>query len=433
MRQWRRAPLDTCLHRGNHRPDGGAGLQARAPDGARDMDYQTENKASGRQILPDLTRAFALVGIALVNVGFMAWPAMIGYHAGGLETGIDEAAHFLVSALFLYKSYTLFAFMFGVGFAYQIRSAERRGTGFGGEYWRRIAGLVILGLLHVALLFQGDILVIYAVLGSVLFLFRKASEKTLIRWAIGIYLVQILVLAAMAGLVWLGFALAPDEMARQSLETREDAEWAFSVFGAGTFAETVVLRLAEWSEIVVFGLIMQGFGALSFFLFGLAAVRGGVIADPSAPIWRRARRAFLPIGLAGSAVGAWIMMGADDFISPEVMFGLFLITLFSPFASAGYIGLIARWAERPASPVKTFLARGGTATLTAYLMQGLLFSLIFNGYGLGLFATLGAAACTAIAFGVALFSIIFSSLWRTRFKRGPMEALLRSWTYLGAR
>lgn len=397
------------------------------------MDYRAENAASGRQILPDLTRAFALLGIALVNVGFMAWPALLGYHSGGLETAADRGAYFVVNALFLYKSYTLFAFMFGVGFAYQIRSAERRGMAFAGQYWRRIVGLVFLGLLHVALLFQGDILVIYAVLGSILFLFRKSSEKTLIRWAVAIYLIQILIMANFTALVWVGHALAPDEMAQELTNTQQAAERSLAVFGTGTFAQTMALRLEEWGQIFPFGILTQGFGALSFFLFGLAAVRHGAISDPADPFWRRSRRVFLPVGLVGSIAGAWIMIGANSQIAFEAMFGLFLVTLFSPFSSAGYIGLIAKWAETPAGPAKTFIARGGTATLTAYLMQGLLFSLIFNGYGLGLFGTLGAAACTAIAFAVALVSMIFSSLWRTRFKRGPMEQLLRAWTYLGAR
>lgn len=397
------------------------------------MDYRAENAATGRQILPDLVRVFALVGIALVNVGYIAWPSATTFYGGGLQTVADRSAHFLVSALFLYKSYTLFSFMFGVGFAYQIMSAERRGIAFAGQYWRRIAGLVILGLLHVALLFQGDILVIYAVLGSILFLFRSASEKTLIRWAIIIYVIQVLAVGAVAGLVWVGFALAPEEMAVVQREMGEEAQNAIVIFGGGTFAETAALRFEEWGQVFFFGLLMQGFGALSFFLFGLAAVRHGAIAKPADPIWRRSRRLFLPIGLIGSAFGAWLMIQADTAIDPLGLLGVLLVTLFSPFSSAGYIGLIAKWAEAPAGHIKTLLARGGTATLTAYLLQGLLLSWIFNGYGLGLFASIGAAGSTAIAFAVALVSIVFSSLWRVRFKRGPMEQLLRSWTYLGAR
>ncbi|MEO1659983.1 MAG: hypothetical protein AAFR51_03270 [Pseudomonadota bacterium] len=101
------------------------------------MSYLQETKDAGRHVFPDLARAWALFGIALVNVGLFAWPAMKGgYAAGGLETGVDQAAFFGVNALFLMKSYTLFSFMFGVGFAYQIISAEKAGVSFAGRYWR---------------------------------------------------------------------------------------------------------------------------------------------------------------------------------------------------------------------------------------------------------------------------------------------------------
>lgn len=397
------------------------------------MDYASQSAAAGRHILPDLVRAFALIGIALVNVAYIAWPSMAGYLGDGLTTDADFAAHFVVSALFLYKSYTLFSFMFGVGFAYQITSAERRGASFAGQYWRRIVGLLVLGFVHIALLFQSDILVIYAILGACLFLFRKAAARTLLRWAIALYIVQIALMGVFAALMWMGATYSPEGMAQQQAIFEAASERAHAVFGAGTFGESVAQRLTEWGDVVVYGLFMQGFGALSFFLFGLAAVRAGAIADPSAPIWQRSRRVFLPIGLVGSTFGAWVFAGATGITDPDMMIGLFLVTLFSPFSSAGYLGLIAKWAQAPGGPLRTFLARGGTATLTAYLMQSLLFSLIFNNYGVGLFGSLGAFWCTVIAFIVALFSIVFSSLWRARFKRGPFEEALRRWTYLGAR
>ena len=127
------------------------------------------------------------------------------------------------------------------------------------------------------------------------------------------------------------------------------------------------------------------------------------------------------------------MLGGESMMDPTIMLGMFFIVLFAPFSTAGYLGLIAKWSEGPATKLKTFIARGGTATLTAYLMQGLLMSLIFNAYGLGLFAKFGAAKCIGIALLVALFTIVFASLWRKEFRLGPMEYLLRSWTYLGAK
>ena len=127
------------------------------------------------------------------------------------------------------------------------------------------------------------------------------------------------------------------------------------------------------------------------------------------------------------------MLQGHGGMNPTMMAGMTLIMLGSPFSTAGYLGLIAKWAETPGGTIKTFLARGGTSSLTAYLMQGLILSLIFNAYGLGLFEKLGAATTTGIAAGVAIFTIAFASLWRIMFKRGPLEYVLRTWTYLGSR
>ena len=137
-----------------------------------------EMPATTRQLLPDLVRAFALFGICVVNVGVMAWPMASMYHyPGGLTGPIDEAAFFAISALFLFKSYSLFSLMFGVSFAYQMESAARRGVGFAGRYWRRIVGLLAFGILNIVCLFVGDILVMYAVLGSFCSCFARRGPK----------------------------------------------------------------------------------------------------------------------------------------------------------------------------------------------------------------------------------------------------------------
>ena len=230
-----------------------------------------------------------------------------------------------------------------------------------------------------------------------------------------------------------GAAYDPEGFAAEAELMDAATVHATAVYGEGTLGQSITQRFREWVEVITFGTAFQGIGALSFFLFGFAAVRAGTIRDPSAPIWRKCRWRGLPIGIVISAAGAYFLLIADNMMDPNMMLGMTLIILGSPFSTAGYLGLIAKWSTRPNGPIKTFLARGGTASLTAYLMQGLLLSLIFNAYGLGFFGELGAATCIAIAFGVALFTIAFASLWRTKFKRGPLEYILRTWTYLGQR
>jgi len=397
------------------------------------MSYLEETQAAGREIFPDLARAFALFGICVVNVGAMSWPMMSGYGEAGLASPVDEAAFFGVNALFLMKSYTLFSFMFGVGFAYQMQSAERRGVGFAGRYWRRILGLLAFGLINIAFLFQGDILVIYAILGSILFLFRKASPRLLSGWAISAYAIQAAIVVLLALSLVAFSAFDPDGFSTKMVQAGEDAAQASEAFRTGSFTDTIVQRFIDWGGVVTFGMLMQGIGAFAFFLFGFSAVKRGTIANPRAPFWRRCRRVFLPIGLLISGLGAWFTIQAESTMHPDMMLGMALIILGSPFSTAGYLGLIAKWAETPNGTLKTFLARGGTSSLTAYLMQGLILSLIFNAYGLGLFESLPAASAVGVAALTALFTIAFASLWRTQFKRGPLEHILRSWTYLGSR
>lgn len=398
------------------------------------MTYLEESQAAGREIFPDLARAWALFGIALVNVGVLAWPMASSYHGdGGLLTSMDRAAFFAVGALFMMKSYSLFSFMFGVGFAYQIKSAERRGVGFSGRYWRRIIGLLAFGALNISLFFIGDILVIYAVLGSLLFLFRNSSVKTLKTWGIIIYSIQIVIVCLIALAMYAGATFAPEEMVETYKEFAAMNAADTAAFGGGTLSEAILHRVTVYITSFPMMLMFQGFGAFAFFLFGLAAVRSGVIADPAAPLWKRARRIALPLGLIVSAAGARVFINAHGMSDPNMFFGMALITIGSPLSTAGYLGVIAKLSQGSVGPIKAFFARGGTASLTAYLMQGLIFSLTFSAYGLGYFAQWSAAQCVGFAFLVALFTVAFASLWRTIFTRGPMEMILRGWTYMGSR
>lgn len=394
------------------------------------MNYVTDSKTAGRHIMPDLVRAFAILGIAVVNVGIFAYAMDLSYFDGGFRAPIDEWAFFGVYSIFALKSYTLFSFMFGVGFAYQIQSAKRAEAGFGGSYSRRIIGLLMLGAAHIALAFQGDILLLYGLLGALLFLFRNSSVKKLCIVAAILIVLQILFGFLMTAVVWSGLNYAPGEMVKASEQMYEKAQIARAVFGEGSFMQAVSLRLSDYVSILPI-LIYQGLGVFGYFLLGLAAVKSGLISNPSAPIWAKFRWFALPIGVAGSVYGAWVSMSAESFMTVEMMMGVAFIGLFAPLSTAGYLGLIAKWASGPVGKLKTFVARGGTATLTAYLLQSLLLSLIFNNYGLGLYGELGAATCIAIGLVVAVFTLVFSSLWRTKFKLGPVEYVFRGWTYLG--
>ena len=159
---------------------------------------------SQRQPLPDLIRSWALIGIVVVNVGLFAWPAEQGYTAAP-ATAIDNGVNFVMTALFMTKSYALFSMMFGVGLAFQIVSAKQKGKSPVGRHFRRMFGLFVLGCLHLAFFFIGDILITYALLGCLLYAFRTVNPRTLIKTGLWLLLAQVVIFLLFAGLL----ALAP--------------------------------------------------------------------------------------------------------------------------------------------------------------------------------------------------------------------------------
>jgi uncharacterized protein len=397
------------------------------------MTYLEQNAATGRHIFPDLVRAFALLGIVLVNVAYFAWPGPDTYYYADTMTSLDQGAIFAVDSLFLMKSYTLFSAMFGAGLAYQMMSAERRGVAFGPQYFRRMLGLFILGLLHVWIAFVGDILLTYAVIGCLLFLFRNISVKALRRWGYTFLILQFAIIGLMAVGIGALEAFDPQGSAEVMAEMQAEMDGYFDLYSNGSFLEAANGRMQEFGAYAHFIIAFQGLGVIAFFLFGLAGVKSGVLENPDAPLWKKSRRIFLPIGVIISAIGAWCFLTSDAYLSGRGLLGLLIIFAGSPFSTLGYLGLIAKWSAGPMTAFKEFLARAGTSTLSAYLLQSVILSLIFCGYGLGLYGQVGAAGCVAIAFVVGVFTLSFSSLWRTKYARGPMETLLRAWTYLGAR
>ncbi len=382
-----------------------------------------------RALMPDLIRAYALFGIAVVNVIGFAQPFTTGFHNGGLDTLADQFAYGAVGLLFLMKSYPLFSMMFGAGLAYQLMAAERDGKEFAPRYFRRMAALIGLGILHFIFFWFGDILLTYGLLGCLLFVLRNASVKVLVRTGIILIGLNTLLLLAFAGMIWAGETYAPEAMAEAGYAEMEAQ--AYEAFAGGNFWQAALYRLNLLPLVLPSVIVQQGISVFGFFSFGLAAVKAGTIDQPMAPIWKRSRRVFLPIGLAGSALGTWILLQAGSSVDSTFIFGSAVIMGFSAFSALGYVGLIAAFSGGAPGPVRRFFARAGSASLTAYLLQSIAFSLIFTAYGLDQFGRMGAAEAIGVAAAVALASLIFTGIWRSFAARGPMEVLLRRITYWG--
>ncbi|MEL7452172.1 MAG: DUF418 domain-containing protein [Pseudomonadota bacterium] len=383
-----------------------------------------------RHPLPDMIRVFALIGIATVNVGLFAWPFDAGYFNAGLQTQADDWAYGIVNTLLLSKSHALFSLMFGASFGFQLDQAQRRGNRAGPRHVRRLAGLFAIGLLHAIFFFRGDILMTYAICGGLLFFSRHSPAKALATVGAVFITVQAMILFLAATGIYIA------EQTGESLPTA-DPEWQpriqtqIHVFTTGKFFEAAEFRLGEVSATLANALISQGIGVFGYFCLGLALLRSELITQPAARFWSKCRYIALPIGGFGGLAGAVLIQGTDHLVSGQSIAGHAVIAATAPFLALGYAGVLAHLCLRLRGRAAAFISKAGSATLSAYLVQSIALSLIFSGYGWGLYAKLGAVQCILIGASVGIASILAVAIWRIYFKRGPVEILLRRWTYLG--
>lgn len=360
--------------------------------------------------MPDYLRLFALFGIVVVNVQFMAFSVLSGFEDMIGETAVDGFVLVAVNGLALMKTYGLFSFMFGVGLAFLMRSAERQGLAFGKLYRNRMIGLALLGVLHGCLFFPGDILFIYAVTGSILYRWRDWEVSQLVRVGIWFLAVQAVVAALIMPL--------PAEMDAELISLEQ------AVQTQGNFTDAVLFRSIGFAIFMPAALLVQGSAALGWFCLGLAAVKSGMIDSPEHPMWRQARRVCLLPGMLFSLAGAVIWQSGNTY------WGGALIIFIAPVATLGYLGLIAAISRPPGAFMSKVLAAGGSS-LTVYLGQSIILSTVFAGYGLGLWDEIGRAEAVLIALGVTLLLIGLVAVWRLWFLQGPFEWLLRRITHAG--
>ena len=384
----------------------------------------------------DVLRGFALLGILLMNLEGFVGPVMAS--ATGLDpalTGIDRTVDLLVYVLVQGKFYTLFSLLFGMGFAVMSQRAEQAGRPFAGVYWRR--GLVLLGIgaLHALFIWAGDILMMYALCSFLLLAFRPLPYRWYIGLGLAAYAMPVgfmYLMGAMGSLLGgtEGWDKAMGEIGEQ-MRVLIDAER--TAYGSGTYAEATWQRVKS-TGMALSNITMFGFMVFGMFLIGAWFVRSGAIARP-----REFPRLYAALRWVALPVGLLAMLGSAA-LEPTMDFATFDLRIATAFAlqmvanllmCLGYMAWIVRalaspvW-QRPLSA----LAPAGRMALTNYLMQSLVCTWIFYGYGLGYFEQLPRA--WQPVFALALFGLqaLASHLWLSRFRFGPMEWLWRSATYL---
>ncbi|MGW2965218.1 DUF418 domain-containing protein [Streptomyces sp. NPDC001220] len=376
---------------------------------------EREAVRAGRVQDVDVLRGFALFGILLVNAQLMAGP-YTAFGGGPHASGVDRAAAWAVTATT--TLYQLFSFLFGYSFVLQERAARESGSPSAPHHLRRAAGLFGLGLVHAVLLYAGDILMTYAVLGLILYGLRGLSPRAALR-------VAVCLVVGLAVLL-LGYGLLTVVFTQPVTPAQYAPEVARSVAAyRGGFLSVVGARLRELPTTMGANLMYTP-DMLAAFLAGLAAAKVGLVERRGRDrrwLWRVVVR-WLPVGLAGGVVTACCANGPLD--SRWFLVGHALSLLTAPALTASYACglLLLLSAMRPAAA--RVLAASGRMALTQYLSQSLVLALVFTGYGLGLYDRVGTAVVLAgclVLYGAQL-ALGVQLMGRVRY--APAELVLRT-------
>jgi len=330
------------------------------------------------------------------------------------EIWFDRVGVFVVAGFFQLKFFLLFSFIFGWGVHIQMRSALLHGYSFKRRYFRRMAGLAVLGVAHAIFVFSGDILLLYSLLGGIFWLVKAWPVKSLL--SIGKWMLPLSVSFILLMIV--SFALAGfDELEGASV---------ISHAAGGHFMEATRARLIEWPISFSFVFFLQGPLAFSAFAVGLAAAKSDFFSEQSNGL-ERIRKKLPLLLILGLPINAFYASFAAGLVSESYYLLELIGFVFVPIGAIAlatiylycFVRLSRGW------KIPNLLTLAGQNSLSTYVAQGVIAGFVFGAYGLGYFNTFGQAALLPIAVIVAALSILLVGCYARMFGRGPLEPILR--------
>jgi uncharacterized protein len=390
----------------------------------------------------DLLRGFALLGILAVNMTAFSWPyEYMHWQRDYWDARADAVVDWLIRFLAEGKFYPLFSFLFGLGAAIQMERADGCGAPFIGRYCRRLLVLLAIGIAHALFIWDGDILVSYALCGWLLLPFRKCQPKTILIWA----LVCLFIPALLIILLWAllaGLSSVPEMAAAiqkgvdEHYGTYEEQQEAVAriihVFASGSYAEMFRERFGN----VIYMWIVTVFyapGFLGLFLLGLYAGKRRIFRDIEGNV-----RLFRHVLIWGMVLGLPLsFLHAVCMASTELSDSYFLWLLSYGLAgiggpaqglayAAGLTLLVRNHREKQGLRV---IGAPGKMALSNYLLQSLVCTTIFYSYGFGLFGAVGPVTRLGLTVLIFVAQLALSAWWLHHFQFGPMEWVWRTLTY----
>ena len=374
-----------------------------------------------RDLAPDVLRGFALLGILVVNIQFMGLNSDQGARGEWTQGFANGSATFLIAALFAGKFYLLFSFLFGYSSNYVIQNNRSNRA----RWIKRCFVLIAFGALHFTFLWHGDIIFLYGLFGLLLTFFFFRSDRTIQIWTRIVFSVSAVLIALFGVLTIIVEYLLKEDL---GITTESSLD---VILQNGTFLESIPARIEVWLLSISSGIFLQGGLAFAAFLLGLRLARSNFLSSPI----NKAANSRLMIkglffGLPIQVVAAAVLLRNEQAAEPSE--SIYLVALFISFVSAPllsmfYVGVIRKLVEEKPHLV-LWMMPAGKMSLTIYISQSVVTSLIFGPWGLGLFQALQTWQVFLLAFAIWLILSYLAAQWLKKFNQGPLEKLVSSLT-----
>ena len=374
-----------------------------------------------RDKAPDVLRGFALLGILVVNIQFMGLNSDQGARGDWTQGFTNGSATFLIAALFAGKFYLLFSFLFGYSSNYVISNDKSNRA----RWVKRCFVLVALGALHFTFLWHGDIIFLYGLFGLLLTFFFFRADRTLKIWSRIVFFVSTFFIVLIGALALMAEYLLEEDLGSITVSSLDE------ILRSGSFLESIPARLEVWVLGIATGIFLQGGLAFAAFLLGVRLARANFLSSPidKAANKRLIKRGLI-FGLPIQFIAAVILLQNEQSAEPSE--SVYLISLFvsfvtAPLLSMFYVGLIRKLVEERPNLV-LWMKPAGKMSLTIYISQSVITSLIFSPWGFGLFQDLQTWQVFVLAFAIWLLLSYLAAQWLKKFNQGPLESLMSSMT-----
>jgi uncharacterized protein len=374
-----------------------------------------------RDTAPDVLRGFALLGILVVNIQFMALNSDQGARGAWTQGFANGSATFLIAALFAGKFYLLFSFLFGYSSNYVIRNDKSKRA----RWVKRCFVLIGLGALHFTFLWHGDIIFLYGFFGLLLTFFFFRADRTLKIWSRIVFSISTFFIVLIGALAFIAENVLDEDLGSNTVSRLDE------ILVNGTFLDSIPARLEVWALSISLGIFLQGGLAFAAFLLGIRLARSNFLSTPiDKDANSRLMKKGLVLGLPIQIIAAVTLLQNEQAAQPSE--SIYLIALFvsfvtAPLLSIFYVGIIRKLVQEKPHLV-LWMMPAGKMSLTVYISQSVVTSLIFGPWGLGLFQDLQTWQVFLLAFAVWLLLSYLAAEWLKRFNQGPLEKIVSSLT-----